>query len=147
MAAMTLLSIGRIYKLINLLGIPLISSQRVSTRFIIFPVLFLLAFAGLGLQNHLDRLGDSRAVRGLAMALLGVGAHDLWQHIKLWRVERMFDLFSNLPVDLTGELVANHPDPPYFLALGIGWAVAGLTLLVLVYLASRESSAAAGNAA
>jgi len=145
MAAMTLLSIGRIYKVINLLGIPLLSSQRVSTRFVVFPVLFLLAFAGLGLQKHLDRLGGSRAVRYLAMALFGVGAHDLWQHIKLWRVERMFDLFSNLPIDLTGELVANHPDPPYQLALGIGWGVALLTLLALVCLAARESSTDRSN--
>jgi hypothetical protein len=147
LVAMTVLSIGRIYEPINLLGIPLISSQRVATRFIIFPVLFLVVFAASNLQRHLEERGASRAARSLALALLGVGAHDLWQHIKLWRVDRMFGLFTELPVDLTGELVANHPDPPYFLALGIGWAVAGLTLLALIYLAARESPAAAGDAA
>jgi hypothetical protein len=72
--------------------------------------------------------------------------NDLWQHAKLWRFERMFELFANLQVDLTGEFIANHPDPAYALALGIGWAVAALTLIALVYLAARESRAPAGKA-
>lgn len=49
----------------------------------------------------------------------------------------------HLPVDLTGEVVANHPNPPYLLALGIGWAVAALTLVALVYLAAREAPTSA----
>lgn len=142
MAAMMVLAIGRVYKVINLLGIPLISSQRVATRFVIFPLLFLLVLAGFNVQRHLEQRGSSGAVRLLALALLGVGAHDLWQHVKLWRFERMFDLFANLPVDLSGEVVANHPDPAYGLTLGIGWGVALVTLAALGYAAARESRAA-----
>jgi hypothetical protein len=148
LVGMTILSIGRIYKLISLAGIPLISSQRVSSRFFILPLLFLLVLAAANLQSHLNRLRRSGATPALALALalFGVGVNDLWQHAKLWRFERMFELFANLQVDLTGEFIANHPDPAYALALGIGWAVAALTLIALVYLAARESRAPAGKA-
>jgi hypothetical protein len=137
--AMTVLSIGRLFEPINALGIPLISSQRVSTRFMILPLLFLLVLAGSKLQRRLERSGASLGAQALGLALLAVGAQDLWQHIKLWRYERMFGLFADLPVDLSGEVVANHSDPAYTLALGIGWGVALLTLVALVYAAVRES--------
>jgi hypothetical protein len=138
MFAMAVLSIGRIYKAINTLGIPLLSSQRVSTRFVIFPVVFLLALAGRNLQSHLGRVTQARLGKALCLTLFGLGFHDIWQHIKLWRVDRMLDLFRNLDVDLTGEFVANHPDPAYAAALGIGWGIALLSLAVLIWLSVRN---------
>jgi hypothetical protein len=135
--AMAFLSIGRIFKVVNALGIPLLSSQRVSTRFVVFSLIFLLVVAGRNLQAHLGRLTRARLGKALCLALFGLGFHDLWQHIKLWRVDRMPDLFRNLEIDLTGEFVANHPDPAYAAALGIGWGIALLSLGVLMWLSLR----------
>jgi hypothetical protein len=136
--AMAFLSIGRIFRVINALGIPLLSSQRVSTRFVVFALLFLIALAGRNLQAHLPRLTQARWGKALCLALFGLGFHDLWQHIKLWRVDRMPDLFRNLQVDLSGEFVANHPDPAYAAALGIGWSIGLLTLGALIWLSLRN---------
>jgi hypothetical protein len=132
---------------VNALGIPLLSSQRVSTRFVVFALIFLLALAGRNLQAHLARVTQARLGKALCLALFGLGFHDLWQHIKLWRVDRMPDLFRNLEVDLAGEFIANHPDPPYVLALAIGWGIGLISLVVLSYLAARESATGQGQTA
>jgi len=137
--AMAFLSIGRIYRVVNALGIPLLSSQRVSTRFVVFSLIFLLVLAGRNLQAHLPRLTQGRLGRPLCLALFGLGFHDLWQHIKLWRVDRMPDLFRDLQVDLTGEFIANHPDPAYAAALALGWGIALLSLVALIWLSLRDS--------
>ena len=50
----------------------------------------------------------------------------------------MPELFRNLEVDLTGEFVANHPDPAYAAALGIGWGIAVLSLAALIWLSLRN---------
>jgi len=136
--AMAFLSIGRIYRVINALGIPLLSSQRVSTRFVVFSLIFLLVLAGRNLQSHLAKATQARLGKLLCLALFGLGLQDLWQHIKLWRVDRMPGLFRNLEVDLTGEFVANHPDPAYAAALGIGWGIALLSLAALIWLSLRN---------
>jgi len=141
--AMAFLSVGRVYKLINITGIPILAGERVATRFFVFSVLFVLVLGAINLQDHLEesRPGTGRQI-GL-LALLALVAHDLWQHIKLWRVRSIYGLFPKREVDLTGEFIANHADSPYELALAVGWGVALITLAILVVLtvAERRSSA------
>ena len=128
------LSIGRVGKPLNMLGLPLISSQRVATRLAIVPLVFLMCIAARNLQGHIRDSVRTAAGRAVYLGLLGLIFHDLWQHIKLWRVRHMYDLFPVREVDLTLDFVANHPDPPYELALIIGWGVALVTLGLLVVL-------------
>lgn len=140
---MAFLSLGRVYKVINLTGIPLLASQRVSTRFFIFSLVFLITIAALGMQERIARTSNRPLLLLLLTGGLAALLHDLWQHVKLWRVENLGGLFRSFPVDLSGEVVANHPDPPYFAALGIGWSVAAITLIALIYLSLQERRASA----
>jgi hypothetical protein len=142
MFTMAFLSIGRIYRPLNLLGIPLLSSQRVSTRFVIFAIVFLIVIAAHSLQHYFNRNRISTTGRLGLLALLALMGHDLWQHVKLWRIERMYDLFPMREVDLSAEYVANHLDPPYTTALVVGWGVALLALGVLTALSLKERTGA-----
>ncbi len=138
MGAMAFLSVGRVFKLVNMTGIPLLASERVSTRFFVFAILFLLVLSALNLQDYLGENAPGTGRQLGFLALLGLIAHDLWQHIKLWRVRAMYGLFPNRYVDFSGEFIANHPDPPYELALAVGWGVALATLIALVLLSMAE---------
>lgn len=135
---MALLSIGRIYKPLNLLGIPLISSQRVATRFVIYSIVMLIVLGARTLERYLRDSRPSSAGRVGFVALLVLLGHDLWQHVKLWRIAHMYDLFPLRDVDLSGEYVANHVDPAYTTVLVLGWSVALVTVLILTYAAMRE---------
>ncbi len=138
MGAMAFLSVGRVYRLVNLTGLPLLAGERVSTRFFVFSVLFLLVLSALNLQDYLEEAKPGPGRQLGMLALLALATHDLWQHIKLWRVRSIYGLFPNREVDFTGEFVSNHLDRPYELALAIGWGVAIVTLVVLILLARAE---------
>jgi hypothetical protein len=145
--AMTVLSIGRIYEPINRLGIPLLSSQRVSTRFFVFALLVLAVLAGIHLQRLIDAGKLKKGARlGLSGALL-VLVNDLWQHEKLWRVAHLPEMFNARDVDLSMAYVANHPDRAYTTALIIGAVVSLLALGFLGWKAYRERTAEKETAA
>lgn len=141
---MAFLSLGRVYRPINALGIPLLSSQRVSTRFLIFPLLGLLFLGSEGLQRLIERHRPSWRWQLGGLIVVGALFHDLWQHTKLWRVRRMMELFDHLPIDFSGEYVANHPDPAYLWALSIG---VGVALVSLAFLLVKIRGAADSNSA
>lgn len=139
--AMTVLSIGRIYEPINRLGIPLLSSQRVSTRFFVFALIVLTVLAGIHLQRLIEAGKLSKWARlGMVGALL-VLVNDLWQHEKLWRVAHLPDMFNARDVNLSLAYVANHPDPPYAAALIAGALITVLSLCFLGWMAYRERTA------
>ena len=135
---MTVLSIGRIYKPINALGVPLLSSQRVSSRFFIFALVFLLVLATFHLQRWLDERKLSNASRAVLVGALVVLANDLWQHEKLWRVRHLPDMFNARAVDLSLAYVANHPDPVYIATLVAGLIVTCGSVGFLIWATLRQ---------
>lgn len=134
---MAFLSLGRVYRPVNALGIPLLSSQRVATRFVIFSMLGLLFLGAEALQRSIDsrRLHWTWQIGGMVAAATIL--HDLWQHTKLWRVRRMMELFDPLPIVFSGEVIANHPDPAYVGSLVVGGIVALASLLFLLVMSRR----------
>jgi hypothetical protein len=139
LAVMIALAVGRTYKLFHILQVPLLSSQRVSSRLLFLPLSLLILLGAIGFQQLLDHRRTRTAGR-IALALgVALLAHDLWQHFKLWRVANMGALFSPAPVDLSLDIVANHADPLYICALVIGLLVSIATLLVLCFLSWKEA--------
>jgi hypothetical protein len=135
------LSVGRLYKVFHILSVPLLSSQRVSSRLLIVPLSMLVVLAVLHFQQQLDSrklgLGTKVAVLGALMLM----AQDLWQHFKLWRVVNMGLVFPPVAIDLSQYTVANHPDPPYFAALSAGLFVSLVTFAWLIVASWREKRA------
>jgi hypothetical protein len=137
-AVLTFLSIGQIYAVINHLPIPLLDSERISSRFFILPLAVLITLGSLHLQELLVRFGvRSIPERIFSLGVLILLAHDLFQHSRIWRVSNMNQLFTRTPVDIQ-SMVIHHPDPLYFGALTIGAACSVLSCGVLIFLTLRE---------
>ena len=115
---MTLLSVGRIYRLVRLIPVPLLSGERASIRMVILPVVFLLILAAIEFQRWLQNRQPSWIVQLTGLGMLLVMGHDLWQHAKVWQVTNAVSAFDVARVDLSIKVVANHPDPAYFTMLG-----------------------------
>jgi hypothetical protein len=137
-AVVTFLSIGQIYSIINHIPIPLIDSERISSRFLIVPVVVLITLGSGYFQETLIKLGHRSLVeRIFSLCMLILLGHDLFQHSRIWRVTEMYSLFKSTQVDIRSN-VLNHPDPLYFNALVIGAVVTTVTFIVLLCLTIRD---------
>ncbi len=143
MLVMFLLSMGSIYKLIFMLQIPLLTAERVTSRFWILPLVFLMALAAVGLQKF---LGSRRVTRLFTLEYVcaaGVLVSDLMRHLNLWNVKYMD---YTLPVETGGyalHIQNNAADVVYLntVALGCLLSLAGLAVLLGMYFrASRKAS-------
>lgn len=145
-----LLSLGDLYAPINALPIPLLSAERVSTRFILLPLLFVAVLAASQMEAWLrERPSRARTALGIAGAVLL--ALSLGAHSRLWRLESLEEM---LPAR-KGRLeigVASLPEPPDWKDLAYVGTVrssavlsAGAIVLLLIRLrrALRDPSAAA----
>jgi len=137
-AVMTAFTVGRMFNLLHLLQVPLLSSQRVSSRMFYLPLTVVVVLATVGLQQFVEKRKANGAVAIALTAGAVVLCWDLWQHFALWRVANMKDLFESTPIDLSLDVVANHTDWPYFLMLGLGLVISLGTGLVLAYLVWKE---------
>jgi hypothetical protein len=133
-------SIGQVYQVVNLLHIPMFSTQRVSSRFLFLPLAMLIFLAAIHLQEFFDNRRTNDWVRLVELAVVGLIAQDLWQHFKSWRVTNMGKVFPPQPLDLSLYYVANHPDAPYITALVVGLIITLLTLVFLTVMSLRERS-------
>ncbi len=132
-------SIGRVFQVINRLPLPLTDSERVPSRFLILPVVVLVTFGCIQLQRFLDeRSAAGWREQAFSLALLVLLGHDLMQHSRIWRVSKMYTLFTPEKVNVNARVI-NHPDPVYFAALGIGLAGSLITLGFLIWMMRREN--------
>lgn len=134
---MALLSLGKLYEPINRLPIPLVDAERVSSRFLLVPLTFLIVLAGNQFESWLKTRAWSAWQQAAALLCGLVVAHDLLQHLRLWRVENMALVFKSTPVDIHAGVI-NHADPSYLSALMIGLALTGVALVFLAVLAARQ---------
>ena len=75
----------------------------------------------------------------VALMTLGLMFIDLWSNLKAWRPSEIRQYFTPVPINVTGNLVANHADPQYFLVLGIGLFVTLITAVLLIAMSWREN--------
>lgn len=125
------LSIGSIYKVVMYIPIPLINGERVSARLITLPFVLLMLAAVYAFQRYANEHEKSSLLRWTGFVGLFLLAHDLWQHLKLWRVNVAAPNFPVTPVDLAIKVVSNHADPVYTNLLLAG---AGITIVMGVVL-------------
>jgi len=137
-ALMVFLSVGRIYRAVMLIPFPLLSAERVSARMLILPFVFFLLLGAMNFQRWLDARRLRPEFQLIGLAAWGLVLHDLWQHLKLWRVNVAFEAFPLTPVNLATKTVSNHPDAPYTNLLAAGLALTLLTACGLGYMLWRS---------
>lgn len=141
---MTFLSIGQIFRFTNVLPLPLVHAERVSSRFFYLPLIFLLLIAGENLNLWLDRIKLTPQKLLLLGGAIIINLHDLIQNARLWRVDRIKDLFSNIPIPLIGDVVAKN-DPQYITAIIVGSIVTVITITILILLKKQNKTAEPGS--
>jgi hypothetical protein len=88
MAVLAVLSIDALYAPFNALPVPLLNAERVSSRFVVLPLVVLATLAALSMEKAAPVL-RGRAERWIAGALLAWTVVALAQHSALWRVPRV----------------------------------------------------------
>lgn len=143
---MVILSLSEVFEPINLLGIPILSAQRVATRLFVIPLLMMAILGAVAVSRRWWRVGVGTGGRILAVGALVFLANDVWQHADLWRVSHMANLFEGVEVDLSLNVVSNHHDPPYVTAILVGAAISFLSLAFVLWRAARERAPSEASA-
>lgn len=132
-SALVFLSIGRVYRLVMMLSIPLFNAERVSSRIFLLPFTFLIVISAIEIQQWVKTSKHVVSIQLVSLGGLLILINDLWQHLKLWQVTSSFKSFPLTPRDLSIVTVNNHADAPYFMLLGIGAGISLITMLFLIY--------------
>jgi len=130
------LSMGSVYRLVMYIPIPLINGERVSARLITLPFILLILAAVSAFQCFLNTNGKSAFLRWASAIGSFLLLNDVWQHLRLWRVNIAVQYFPVTPVDLAIKVVSNHADSVYtnLLLAGAGITIVmGVVLLVGVF--------------
>ncbi len=122
------LSIGRLYRFLMVLPIPLLNGERVSSRIFSLVLVFLIIIAVVQLQRWLDRSNRSPLFLLAGLILLVLQIQDQWLYVKLWQVSNVALNMRAVPLDLAVYTAANHPDPQYTALLIAGAAASAVSL-------------------
>ena len=130
----TILSLGLVYQTIReLLPIPLITGERVSSRMLGLAFVMVLVLATIEFQAWLNQ---SKAVKITIMftsLLLLFGINDLWQNFRLWCVSNVAGGFPVQGYDASRWYVANNwADTPYLSLIAIGLVISIFSLVFLL---------------
>ena len=137
-AVLSLFSIRNVYSLMRFLRIPLFSGERVSSRFLILPFIFILIAGTAALQRFLER--KSFRTGGyivLSLAVIPLTA-EIGKHLDRWKVTEAVKGFPYTYTDLSIKTVANHPDRPYTTGLLIGAVVIVLSGILILLRAKKS---------
>lgn len=134
--AMAVLSVGRIYRVVFTLHIPLLTGERVTSRFLLLPLLFVTALAAFAIQRALNRSKSCAYPVLIGSSGILLLINDLLQHRELWKLEQLEQLFPHQTFALLHP--ANHPDPAYMTAL-LGGLCVSLIALVVILIKARRS--------
>lgn len=125
-----LLSFSFVYAPIAVLPLPLISAERVSTRFIVIPFFLVILATALQVQRWLERARPGRRLRAVCGAGLVVLASDLATHSWVWVLPRIEETYRGRTFD-KAVAVISRPDPSYTLTAGAGLLVSLISLAVI----------------
>ena len=138
--ALVFLSIGDNFLKALFYNPVLVSSERVTSRMIGLALVIGLILSAIYYQKSIHLFRKYFILQIAQIALLGVLARDLVLHTLRWSVENAYHAFGVTRRDLTLVHISNHPDPDYFLALGVGVFVSILTMVFLIWVARKTSS-------
>ncbi len=134
-----LLSFDGVYRLVRLAPIPLLDGERVSSRILSLPFVFILIFAVIELQRWMEQTSKRGIFLQLgALGLLLVEGHDLWQNFKLWTPLSAADAQVLVPFVSSQWVVVNRPDPVYILMIIAGSVISGISIALVLFLAWRS---------
>jgi hypothetical protein len=104
MLILTIFTFGSLYKLFAVIPIPFISVERVSTRFLIIPLLILLVVSCVWMQQMFNRLSARWSVMLIAVVGIFIQGFLFIKHSAGWHVNIWGNKLANLGVTMDTEL-------------------------------------------
>ncbi len=146
--ALTVLSFDRVlYFILTYLPVPLLGTQRVPSRLLLLPLVFVITLACIGAANLLSNSRRNRkAIAGGFGLLAGGGVFlSLWLHGVQWRLAHMETIpsFRLIAGDRPIPAIVSKSDPVYVAVVWSGLAVSVLTLVAMAWWLYRKE--ASGN--
>jgi hypothetical protein len=135
---MALFSVSYFHAFLTRLPIPLLSAERVATRFIIIPILMLVFLAVIRMERVLTNLKQTFTYRFIAVGTILIMALGFVDHSFLWSVTRLERIYQNRVVDLTIPDVISRQDPLYKNLLWVSAAISIAGIALSLYLAIRR---------
>lgn len=129
-------SIATVFRIVRATGVPMIMSERITSRMLSLPMTVLIILAGVTLQRFVARASFWNRVTALALFVLL--AVDLSGGVRVWRVTETLRTTHPIALDGTVGQLAYRDDAPYIRALTGGAALTLLTAGGLVVMARRE---------
>jgi hypothetical protein len=137
LAVLALLSLGDLYYPINASGIPLLAAERVSSRFLLVPLVFLAVFAAARTEADLRRARRPRRLRALVGLAAALTAVCLAVHSWTWRAPAVVASWPPAPHERVLAIELQEPanegarDRTYMAAVRLGAAASLGALIVL----------------
>lgn len=131
-----LLAQGDLYKF-TLFNFPLFASEQVSARIIAVPFVLLMLIASIYFQDWLNKTTHPLAKLGVLIGL-PIFVSDLWDHLKIWKVDVIIQFFHPYVFKADGNSLANHADPLYINTLLVGAGITILSALFLLFQSWRQ---------
>jgi hypothetical protein len=135
---LVVVSLSSVFQWVQASPIPIFKGERVSTRIIIIPFLFLVLLAVIQLQRWLNHTRRTVFSQVAQMGVFAVGGFQLWQHFQPWQVVNAAASFRFPPFVVSAWHVANHLDPAYDQTLSISLTASALALWVILLLVWNE---------
>lgn len=138
-AMMFVLSLGATYSLATELGVPFAETQRLSTRFIVVPLVFLMLAAAIEMEAFLHEPNRAPAWPVFLTLCSLLLAAELYRHSSMWRVpdiEAAPALARMEPAISAGIRAPNWGDSDfryYALTVWASWGVSAGTALYLLW--------------
>jgi hypothetical protein len=133
---MVILSFDSVYRCVRLLPIPLLDGERVASRIISLPFVFVLILAVIEFQRWLDQANKSATgLRIGALGLMIIACHDLWENFYTWSVLNVSITFDHRGFSGNHWFVLNHSDPLYIHAIEAGCLISLLSIALVLSLA------------
>jgi hypothetical protein len=135
---MALFSISYFHAFLTRLPVPLLSAERVATRFVIIPLLVLAVLSVIRLESILKGLKQTFGFRFVTVGAILVMALGFVDHSFLWSVTRLERIYSSRVVDLTIPDVIGRPDAVYRNLLLVSAVISIAAIAASLYFALRR---------
>jgi len=94
-AGLMVLSLGGMYQIMHFIPLPIFDGERMTTRILSLPLVFLILFAGVMFQKWFDKLKHLPYQYILILVGLGILSSDLWMHYKMWQLTSVLSIYEN----------------------------------------------------
>jgi hypothetical protein len=134
----SLMAMGPTYYAIYYLPIPLFNGERVTSRFLIVPLVMLMLIASVRMQRVTERIVLGIASVALYCVAILVTFFSLLSHSDIWRVALLEGKKETYWHGLATAPVIEQADAVYRVAVGGGAVLSVVALAVCVYLMLRK---------